>query len=174
MGVQSPNCCKDGLDYGYRADVMLAGDGKRYLGARAWETCDQNVACSGLPWQSKIHDERVLLPENPGSVIFLAMAFDADDKGQNGKEAVRWYYRTGPASQWVPYSSFQLPSIQNPSFNIGDYYVGPIGVLSNPPDGVVHFFQFGVASYSPDAFASHSIDGTIRFLCPRFGLRMER
>jgi hypothetical protein len=112
VGVQSPNCCKDGLDYGYRADVMLAGDGKRYLGARAWETCDQNVACSGLLWQSKIHEELVPLPEGREPVIFLAMAVDDDNgggsgasssgKGQNGK-AVHWYYL--PATAMAPSGS---------------------------------------------------------------------
>src|SRR5437868_476756 len=44
IGAQSPNCCKDGLDYGYRADVLFTGGG-RYLVARAWATCDQNIAC---------------------------------------------------------------------------------------------------------------------------------
>lgn len=48
IGAQSPNCCKDGLDYGYRADILFTEDG-RYLVARAWETCDQNMGCSALP-----------------------------------------------------------------------------------------------------------------------------
>jgi hypothetical protein len=41
MGAQSPNCCKDGLDYGYRADVLVTATGLALV-ARAWETCDQN------------------------------------------------------------------------------------------------------------------------------------
>jgi len=46
IGAQSPNCCKDGLDYGYRADVLFSDKGETFLLARAWETCDGNIACS--------------------------------------------------------------------------------------------------------------------------------
>src|SRR5207244_7940598 len=38
IGAQSPNCCKHGLDYGYRADILYVADGTRYLVARASET----------------------------------------------------------------------------------------------------------------------------------------
>jgi hypothetical protein len=71
IGAQSPNCCKDGLDYGYRADVLFTESG-RYLVARAWETCDQNIGCSGLPWISTMHESKVPLPANNSSVM-LAM-----------------------------------------------------------------------------------------------------
>jgi hypothetical protein len=104
MGVQSPNCCKDGLDYGYRADVLLDSDGKRYLVARTWETCDQNIACGGVPWQENIHEE--IVPSPPSDHAELAM--EIDDK------AVRWLYRLDTDAQWFQFSMFKLPRLGNP------------------------------------------------------------
>ena len=104
IGAQSPNCCKDGLDYGYRADVLFTGGG-RYLVARAWETCDQNIACSGLPWISPMHKSVVHMPASYSSVM-LAMEWDG--------RTVNWYYKAG--GNWSIYSSFEPPAIENPSF----------------------------------------------------------
>ena len=84
IGAQSPNCCKDGLDYGYRADILFE-EGARYLVARAWETCDQNMGCSAFPWISVMHESAVPLPGND-SAVMLAMEW-------NGR-TVDWYFKS--------------------------------------------------------------------------------
>lgn len=77
IGAQSPNCCKDGLDYGYRADILFE-NGARHLVARAWETCDQNIGCSAFPWISTMPESIVPLSGN-GSSIMLSMEWQ--DRG---------------------------------------------------------------------------------------------
>ena len=47
IGDQSPNCCKDGLDLAYRADVIQFSNGTEALLARGWWACDNNMACGG-------------------------------------------------------------------------------------------------------------------------------
>jgi len=107
IGAQPPNCCKDGLDYGYRADILFMENGQ-YLAARAWETCDQTIRCSAFPWISTMHEAAVLLPNNSSSIM-LAMGWDS--------KTVNWYYKT--SSHWSKYSSFLTPEIENPYSNLG-------------------------------------------------------
>jgi hypothetical protein len=45
VGVQSPNCCKDGLDLAYRTDALMFSNGNEAVVARAWWACDTNMAC---------------------------------------------------------------------------------------------------------------------------------
>jgi hypothetical protein len=154
MGVQSPNCCKDGLDYGYRADVLLKGS-ERSLVARAWETCDQNIACSGFPWISLMHQAEVPFVGETSSVM-LAMEWQQDDR------AVSWYYKTQDGN-WTRYSSFAAPTIENPYFNLGVIWVG--NPLSNPNTGKAFFYQTGVSVPAPaDSFGNK----TITFECPAY------
>jgi len=156
IGVQSPNCCKDGLDYGYRADVLFKEAG-RYLVARAWETCDQNIGCSALPWIAPMHESKVPLPGN-GSSVVLAMEWDKDDANVN------WYYKTG--DNWTKYSSFQTPEIENPYFNLGVIWVG--NPFSNPDSSKAYFYQAGVSTSSQETKY-----GQITFECPAYYDKQE-
>src|SRR4029077_15569388 len=45
MGVQSPNCCIDGWDFGWRADVFVLPSGTLIVSGSTWETCDGNANC---------------------------------------------------------------------------------------------------------------------------------
>lgn len=156
MGVQSPNCCKDGLDYGYRADILFSENG-RYLLARAWETCDQNIACSGTPWQSKIHETIVPLNIEKDKVE-LAMEIGKD-------RIARWYYKT-PDAEWTLYSTFKIPEIENAHFNIGEFkQIGAFAFLSNPPSGSAHFYQFGYAASNETLVGGKPL---LRFTCPAY------
>jgi len=148
IGAQSPNCCKDGLDYGYRADVLFT-EGGRYLVARAWETCDQNIACSGLPWISAMHESTVPLPTNHSSIM-LAMEWDG--------RIVNWYYKA--AGNWSKYSSFEPPAIENPYFNLGVIWVG--NPFTNTGSSEAYFFQAGVSTSQAADF------GRVAFHCPAY------
>ena len=155
MGVQSPNCCKDGLDYGYRADLFFNQSGL-FLAAWAWETCDINVACSGHPWASEMHQSIVRLPSDAHSeTILLAMEWQPDGR------TVKWYYGKS-AAEWIEYSRFISPEIENPYFNLG---VIPVGnPFTNPDTGNAFFFQVGV---SEPGSASSAL-GSIGFHCPSY------
>ncbi|HEY8139536.1 MAG TPA: DMT family transporter [Nitrososphaera sp.] len=136
IGAQSPNCCKDGLDYGYRADILFS-DSRVLLVARAWETCDMNIACSGFPWISTMHQATVPLSEDSlSSGVMLAMEWQQDGR------TVNWYYRNG-AGNWTEYSSFLTPDIENPYFNLGVIDVG--NPFWNPETGKAFFYQAGVS-----------------------------
>jgi hypothetical protein len=150
IGAQSPNCCKDGLDYGYRADILFAADGTRYLVARAWETCDQNMGCSAFPWISTMHESTVPLTGN-SSLVMLAMEWD--------DRTVEWYYKTG--DNWSNYSSFVPPEIELPFFDLGVIWVGSL--TANPDLQNAYFYQAGVST--PNKQIQY---GQITFECPSY------
>jgi hypothetical protein len=159
MGAQSPNCCKDGLDYGYRADIARINDGQYYLVARAWETCDQNAGCSGFPWQSTMHETETPLVLQGQARISLAMAWT----NQSGK-SVHWYYRlSDSANNWTEFSSFVPQQIENPYFNLGVALVG--NYATNFPSGNANFFQVGMAMSKNIALTAGN---TIAFQCPAY------
>lgn len=161
IGAQSPNCCKDGIDYGYRADVLFSDKGETFLLARAWETCDQNIACSAAPWQLKIHEAVVPFKLN-SSTVMLAMGWN---EGWEGREA-SWYYRTSE-TDWSIYSTFTAPQADNPYFNIGRLKASwAFGSSANPPAGEVYHYQFGV-SMSEKIVDENS---SITFTCPAYYL----
>jgi len=149
IGAQSPNCCKDGLDYGYRADVLFA-DGARYLVARAWETCDQNIGCSAFPWIDTMHESTTSLPGN-SSLVVLAMEWHG--------RTVDWYYKT--SGDWSKYSSFVPPKIENPYFNLGVIWVG--SPTANPDLQNAYFYQTGVSTPGKEVRY-----GKITFECPSY------
>jgi hypothetical protein len=149
IGAQSPNCCKDGIDYGYRADILFE-DGARYLVARAWETCDQNIACSAFPWISTMHESIVSLTGN-SSLVMLAMEWN--------DMTVDWYYKT--SGNWSKYSSFVPPEIENPYFNLGVIWVG--NPNTNPVLQNAYFYQAGVSTPSKEVQY-----GQITFECPSY------
>jgi hypothetical protein len=156
IGAQSPNCCKDGLDYGYRADILLTEEGKRYLVARAWETCDQNIACSGFPWQSTMHEDLKPLdiPINSSLEIAIEWAEDA--------RRVDWYYRDLTSINWSKFSSFEPPKIENPYFNVGVIWVG--NFFTNWPSGNANFYQIGIATLDEHALNDDGLK--VVFECP--------
>jgi hypothetical protein len=156
IGTQSPNCCKDGLDYGYRADMFFNKSGI-FLVPRAWETCDGNIACSGYPWISAIHESAVRLPADSDfpKTVMLAMEWQQDER------TVKWYHRED-GSEWKEYSQFFSPEIENPYFNLGVFPLG--NPLTNPDSGNAFFFQVGVSVPSEDSGAA----GTIGFHCPAY------
>src|SRR5262249_10068612 len=136
---QSPNCCKDGLDYGYRTDIAETAAGRYFLAARAWETCDQNAACSGFPWQSTMHESEREVSIDVPAKISLAMAWPDD-----GGKTVHWYYRLNDFVNWTEFSSFSSPRIENPYFNLGVATVDDFA--HNFPSGKANFFQVGLAT----------------------------
>jgi hypothetical protein len=165
IGAQSPNCCKDGLDYGYRADVLFSDTGETFLLARAWETCDGNIACSATPWQLRIHEAVVPFKLNSSNVM-LAMEWK---EGWEDREA-SWYYRTSE-TDWSKYSTFIAPQIENPYFNIG--FLGEswaFGNFPNPPLGRVYFYQFGLST----AYKILDKDSSVSFTCPAYYLEGTR
>ena len=128
----------------------------RYLVARAWETCDQNIAALRTMGRA-MHESTVPLPGN-GSSVMLAMEWDKDDSNVN------WYYKTG--DNWSKYSSFQTPEIENPYFNLGVIWVG--NPFSNPDSSKAYFFQAGVSTSSQETRY-----GQITFECPAYYDRQE-
>lgn len=151
MGVQSPNCCVDGWDLGWRADAYLLGNGTVFVSADTWGTCDGNANCGGHFWQNPRFHSQMILRDLPslGTPIFLRMMWEA------GK--VNWYYNyTGVP--WQSYGSF------TPDFREGKYFdIGVVlGGRGNLPYQKAFFYQFGVSSNAP-------ITGwTVRLLHPSF------
>ncbi len=134
MGVQSPNCCIDGWDFGWRADVFLLSGGTVVVSGSSWETCDANANCGGHFWQHlRYHASRTINPPDQSSTVFPRMMWEA---GQ-----VNWYYNHTGLS-WQRFGSF------TPDYREGTYF--DIGVLGpsrgRDPLQSTYFFQFGVAS----------------------------
>ena len=150
MGVQSPNCCVDGWDLGWRADAYILGDGQIFVSADTWGTCDGNANCGGHFWQNpRYHSQTVLSLPDPSTPIHLRMMWESG--------IVNWYYNyTG--IPWQKYGSF------TPDFREGRYFdIGVVlGGRGNPPYQDAFFYQFGVSSKVP-------VSGwTLRLLYPSF------
>jgi hypothetical protein len=135
IGIQSPSCCVDGLDYGYRVDVYVFHGGKTILVANAWQTCDTNVACGARPWRNSMFRMNL---EISGTLTRLWIAMKWNDR------TVSWYYGEDLRSLQT-FASFNPPGLENPAFNVGVLK----GILSNGPTGSAYFFQFGIASRYP-------------------------
>jgi hypothetical protein len=141
VGVQSPNCCKDGLDSAYRADAVLFTNGTEGLLARAWWACDVNMACDGYSWQQLLHFQEFALPRGTlSNWVDIQMNWTTLSK-------IGWYYRVhysanGNITPWILYSTFTPPKIQNHYFDAGLIYVGS----GNHPNDDAFFYQFGVSS----------------------------
>ena len=137
MGVQSPNCCIDGWDFGWRADVFLLPNSSLVVSGSSWGTCDSNANCGGHFWQYlRYHTEVTISPANISTPIFLRMMWESG--------RANWYYNT-TGVPWTKFGSF------NPDFREGRYFdIGiPGGVASNIPQGLAIFYQFGVATKFP-------------------------
>jgi len=137
MGVQSPNCCIDGWDFGWRADVFLLPNGTFVVSGSSWETCDANANCGGHFWQHlRYHVTRIITPPQASSMIFLRMMWEAG--------VVNWYYNYTELP-WQKFGSFAPDWREGIYFDIG--VIGPGG--GNDPYRDTYFFQFGVASKTP-------------------------
>ena len=141
MGVQSPNCCIDGWDFGWRADAFLLPDRSIVISGSTWGTCDSNVSCGGIFWQYlRYHAQVVLHPANISSPIYLRMMWEPSPNNPEQNQ-VDWYYNT-TSTPWQSFGSFV------PDFREGNYF--DIGLPSigngNPPERNAYFFQFGIAS----------------------------
>jgi hypothetical protein len=132
LGVQSPNYCVDGLDYGYRIDAYLFHDGRELLVAKAWQTCDVNIACGAQPWRNQMlyatHEITA-----PTMTLWLAMKWNARN--------VSWYYGRNK-TEFESFAALRAPNLKNAYFNIGELK----GIVGNRPTGSAYFFQFGIAS----------------------------
>ncbi|MDV3278356.1 MAG: hypothetical protein LYZ69_07825 [Nitrososphaerales archaeon] len=147
IGVHSADCCTDGIDYGYRFDVVLWGNGSENLAASAWRICDANAACGGHSWKILLY--RVSAPyrgESPDQPLRLTLRWE--------NHTVVWEY--GSDAEPVVLGSFQASARMNVAFNAG--WLGP---PDKPSPGGAFFFQFGVTSLRP-------LNGAwaVTFACP--------
>ncbi len=152
MGVQSPNCCIDGWDFGWRADLFVLPNGTRLVSGSTWETCDGNANCGGIMWEHlRYHAERVINPGNISTPVYLRMMWRYDKPNFHAD----WYYNyTG--QPWTQFGSFV------PDFREGPYFdIGLVGV-GNYPSAYAFFYQFGVASKTPVP------DWSVQLLYPSF------
>ena len=134
IGIHSPNCCVDGIDYGYREDVFLYHNATEVFAASAWEVCDQILACGGHTWKHLMYFSSTRVNSSLESNFQLSMRWE--------NQTVSWSYSSGNETR--PVASFQAPKQDNPYFN-----AGWLGESSTPSSGGWTFFQFGVMSAFP-------------------------
>jgi hypothetical protein len=144
IGDQSPNCCTDGLDLAYRADVIEFSNGTEALLARGWWACDDNMACGGYSWQRLLY---LGVKDLPGNSLSNWVGLEMN---WTSPTIIQWFYRitfsaNGTSTPWILYSSYTPPAIQNHYWDAGLFYLGAL----NPPTGYAYFFQFGVSSAYP-------------------------
>ncbi|MGD0478021.1 MAG: hypothetical protein ABSB29_07640 [Nitrososphaerales archaeon] len=134
IGIHSPNCCVDGIDYGYRADVFLYHNASEVFAASAWEVCDTILACGGHTWKHLMYFSWAHVNSSLESSFQLSVEWEG--------HTVSWLYSAGSETRLV--ASFAAQSQENPAFDAG--WLGP---SSTPSPGGWPFFQFGVMSAFP-------------------------
>ena len=145
MGVQSPNCCVDGWDLGWRADVFLLPNRSLIVSGSSWTTCDSNANCGGYFWQQlRYHAQVTLNPQEISAPIYLRMMWEPITTNGQTLYQANWYYNTTNVP-WTRFGSFLPDFREGPYFDIGI----PGGVPTNLPQGTTYFYQFGVASKIP-------------------------
>jgi hypothetical protein len=139
MGVQSPNCCIDGWDFGWRADLFVLPNGTRLVSGSTWETCDGNANCGGTIWEHlRYHAQQIIHPANISTPVYLRMMWQQDQQTWHAN----WYYNyTGQT--WTKFGSFV------PDFREGHYFDIGVTGAGNYPFAQALFYQFGVASKIP-------------------------
>ncbi|OLD09395.1 MAG: hypothetical protein AUI95_00945 [Crenarchaeota archaeon 13_1_40CM_3_52_4] len=145
MGVQSPNCCIDGWDFGWRADAFLMPNSSLIVSASSWETCDSNANCGGYMWEHLwYHSQTTLHPQNISTPIYLRMMWEPVIVDGQPRQVVNWYFNT-TGTPWTLYGSYL------PDPRLGTYF--DIGLSGGPastiPQGSAFLYQFGVASKTP-------------------------
>ncbi len=131
IGVHSADCCTDGIDYGYRFDAILYGNGSETLSASAWKVCDANAACGGHSWRLLM-----FFVSRPLSRAALEEQLQLTLRWQN--HTVIWEYGLGGRTYQL--GAFVASGRANSAFNAG--WLGP---PVNPSPGGAFFFQFGVS-----------------------------
>jgi len=145
MGVQSPNCCVDGWDLGWRADVFLLPNSSLIISGSSWTTCDSNANCGGYFWQQlRYHSQVTINPQNISTPIYLRMMWEPVTKDDQTLYQATWYYNTTDVP-WTKFGSFLPDFREGPYFDIGNSG----GVPTKIPQGAVYFYQFGIASKFP-------------------------
>ncbi len=134
IGIHSPNCCVDGIDYGYRADVFLYHNGSEVFAASGWEVCDIITACGGHTWTHLMYFSSATINSSVESNFRLSMEWE--------NRTLSWFYSSGSEVRLI--ASFQAPRQENPGFDAG--WLGP---SFTPSQGGTPFFQFGVMSAFP-------------------------
>ncbi len=137
IGVQAPNHYVDGLDYGYRLDVLLSNTGNAQVEANAWEICDANLACGGVPWQTHLYRNISKLSFHSG-ILTLNLSIRMDSASRQAF----WYMND------TVMGVLRLPSISLTSLSTGVTSFGNPTWL-NFPYGEADFLQFGVESANP-------------------------
>lgn len=134
LGIHSANCCTDGIDYGYRFDLVLFHNGSEALVASGWEACDDVAACGGHSWKVLLYSHEEELAGSSGNAT-LMMVWNGGD--------IRWLYSVegGPI---VNFTSFGVPPPENHDFN-----TGVSGEISHLEEKAVYFYQFGIMSGYP-------------------------
>jgi hypothetical protein len=149
MGVHSPGCCVDGIDYGYRFDVYLFRNGNEVLVVSAWEVCDYVSACGGHSW-------KVLMFLNSSEIGSPSLSSEIRLAMEWRGHIVYWVYEVG-AGPPLNLTSFEAPPQENPYFDIG--------VLSGSGgESGYYFFQFGIMSGFPIGRGGWSV----AFECPAY------
>jgi hypothetical protein len=106
MGVQSPNCCVDGWDFGWRADVFLLPNRSLMISGSSWETCDGNANCGGYFWEHLwYHSQTTLNPQNISTPIYLRMQWEPVTVDGQPRSLVNWYYNTTGVA-WTRFGSY--------------------------------------------------------------------
>jgi hypothetical protein len=150
LGVHSPDCCVDGIDYAYRFDIYLYHDGNESLLASAWQVCDANAACGGHSWKLLLFTKAGPLGmSNDNSPVRLQLEWR--------NHTVDWSYGTSQGSM-TEFASFEAPAKENPAFNIGVLRTDS----SVNQQRAAYFFQFGIAS----RYAMGHGGWTVAFSCP--------
>jgi hypothetical protein len=160
IGIHSPHCCVDGIDFGYRFDVYLFHDGSEMLAAEAWMICDWNMACGGHSWQNLMffRDEKITASVSSDLQLYLEWK----------NRTVVWSYSVnqGPLQN---FTSFVPPTVDNPYFNIGT--LGSVPSSPEPPSVYFpfqttgfYFFQYGLMSAYPIGHGGWSVS----FVCPSY------
>lgn len=168
MGVHSPHCCVDGIDFGYRFDAYLFHDGSEVLVASVWEVCDTIMACGGHSWQNLLFLAEKSINATTTSSLHLVL--------QWMNKTVYWTYGVGQAPL-QNFTFYNPPGQENAYFNagvLGDipaspapptpfHYGLPTYFVSTISTGIL-FFQYGIMSRYPIGHGGWSV----AFTCPAY------
>lgn len=149
LGVHSPNCCVDGIDYAYRADVYLFHTGDERVVATGWEACDDNAACGGHSWKVLLFSHEQDLGEpGTGTNVTLGMAWSGGE--------LAWSYSLGRGPQ-VNFTDYSPPAQEDHGFN-----TGLVRGVAWREQAAAYFYQFGVMSRYPIGHGGWGVT----FYCP--------
>ena len=142
IGIHSPNCCVDGIDFGYRADVFLYHNTTEVFAASAWEICDTIIACGGQTWKHLMFFSSTRIASNTSEAFQLSIRWE--------NRTAYWSYASGNETETL--ASFHAPAQENAAFDVG--WLGPSAA---PSPGGFPFFQFGIMSAYPIGHSGWSV-----------------